>query len=450
MAPAAFPPASGSGEVPRLVSELERLLREPGCPACTYLAEIERSFFSWFQIESYSSPQVQAQLRAGLGMCPLHSRHLVQELGEGHIMTTVMREALAAALSHVKGQAQTGACPACQAAEAGSRRACSLVLEGLLDPAMARLYSEHGGMCLVHVLEALPHADPPTLNVLAERLLARLYEQAGPPLLTALAGSDGDARLRARWRVRLPELPHTGSTVDRLRDLIEIEACPVCLSAAVAERDYCQWFLARSAAGDQSLRRDPGEFCPRHLHDVASAGASPAGGVALDHKRAARIAHLERFLARVTQLPAAGRRGRRSRADELGQMHAELLATPHCVVCNACTGVERSRLELLSASLSLVTVRDRYERHHGLCLRHAMHLSDGHAARVARRHLEARLAVLSWEVGETARKYAWDYRHETSGPEHDAWMRALAQIDGRVFVGVPAPVGQAVDSPGAE
>jgi hypothetical protein len=55
-------PVSGQGA--RLLSELERLLREPGCPACGYVSEIERSFFSWFQIESFSSPQVQARLRA--------------------------------------------------------------------------------------------------------------------------------------------------------------------------------------------------------------------------------------------------------------------------------------------------------------------------------------------------------------------------------------------------
>lgn len=429
------------------MSELERLLREPGCPACRYLGEIERSFFSWFQIENYTSPQIQAQLRAALGMCPVHSRRLLEEFGEGHITTTVLREALSGALRHLRGQTQIGACPACEAFEAGSRRACSLVLEGLLDPAMARRYSEHGGMCLVHILEALPHADPPRLGLLAERLLARLYEEVGPPLVAVLAGSDDDAGRRAHWRERLPELTREGSTVDRLRDLLEIDACPVCLSAAVAERDYCRWFLSHSAGGDRSLSRDPGEFCPRHLHDVALTDSSPTGGQALERKRAARIAHLERFLARLSQLPPGRRHGRRGRCDELDQVRVELLATPHCVACHAREGVELSRLELTTASLSLVPVRERYETRHGLCLRHAAQVPDGHSARVARRHLEGRLSLLAWELGETARKYAWAYRHEAGGPERDAWLRALAQIDGRVFMGAPAPPGEAVDSP---
>lgn len=48
---------------PRLLSEFESLLNEPGCPACRHIAEeTERSFFSWFQIESYSSGEMQAQL----------------------------------------------------------------------------------------------------------------------------------------------------------------------------------------------------------------------------------------------------------------------------------------------------------------------------------------------------------------------------------------------------
>jgi hypothetical protein len=433
----AIPP--GSNQPDHVLSELERLLGKPGCPACRYLAEVERSFFSWFQIESFSSPAVQAQLRAAQGMCPVHSRRLIEDLGEGHIMTTVAREALAGALQHVTADAPAGACPACEVLGAGARRASNLVLDGLRDPAMVRLYSEHGGMCLPHVLQALAAEDVPVLKVLAERLLANLYDGVGRSLVMVLAGSDDDAPRRARSRSRLPELPIRDSTVGHLHGLLDIEACPVCLSTGVAEHDYLRWFEARAAEGDQSLRSDPGEFCALHLHDAAALATPSAVECAVELKRAAKIAHLKRFLARLTQLPASGRRGKRSTPDGLHQLRGELLATPYCAACNARDGLERSRFDLVAAGVSLAPVRERYETCHGLCVRHALQVPEGHAARVVRRHLDGRLSVLAWEVGEVARKYAWAFRHETSGPERDGWLRALAQIDGRVFAGAPAP-----------
>jgi hypothetical protein len=69
-----------------------------------------------------------------------------------------------------------------------------------------------------------------------------------------------------------------------------------------------------------------------------------------------------------------------------------------------------------------------------------MQVPDGQA-RLARRCVDGRLGLLAWEVGETARKYAWAFRHEPKGQEQQAWLRALAQIDGSVFEGGPAPVG---------
>jgi hypothetical protein len=50
----------------------------------------------------------------------------------------------------------------------------------------------------------------------------------------------------------------------------------------------------------------------------------------------------------------------------------------------------------------------------------------------------ARLQVLAWELGELDRKAGWSTRHEPSGPERDAWLRAFAAVDGHVFLGGPA------------
>jgi hypothetical protein len=390
------------------------LLRQPGCPACAYVEEAERSFFSWLRIESFSVAEVQARLRASMGMCPVHSRRLVEEIGEGHVMTILMREALAGARRRLRDGLEAGPCPACEAATFGAQRARQMIVDGLNDPTLARLYSGHGGICLVHFLDAAPVLEPAALTGLSERLLRSLVESEDSALVALLGGVDHDAHRRVRWRARLPEPSRANSTLDRVCARFETDACPVCLPTGLAERDYIRWFVERTADNDPSLRNDPGELCSGHLHDLALAdpGVAPQ---AVEHRRAAAI-------GRITRTQDAG-------------------AVPYCPACHARDGIERSQLDLVVAALALPVPRERYERSDGLCVFHSIRLPDGPAARLARRHVDGRLGVLAWEVGETARKYAWAYRHERSGDEQKAWLRALAQIDGRVFEGGCAPAG---------
>ena len=267
-----------------------------------------------------------------------------------------------------------------------------------------------------------------------------------------LGGSDPDAPRRAHWRGRLPEPSDDGgSTLDQLCDRLGIAACPVCLSTGMADRRYVRWHIEHAARNDPSLRNDPGELCAAHLHDLALTDRDLAAQ-AIEHKRTAMTGKLTRVLARLGDVPDTARRGRGAPAEELDTVRHEIVTKPYCPACNARDAIERSQLDLVVAALGLSTVRDRYERSHGLCLRHVVQISDGQASRLARRHVDGRLGVLAWEVGETARKYAWAYRHEGSGDEHQAWLRALAQIDGRVFEGCSALAGvpAGVPGPGAE
>ena len=422
----------------RLISELERLLREPGCPVCRCVGESERSFFSWFQIESFSAAEVQARLRAGMGMCPRHSRRLIADLGEGegHIMNTVMRHALAGARQVLRGGGQPGPCPACEAVAFGVQRGRSVLLEGLADPGHARVYCDHDGICLRHLVHAAAVADRSALMLLAEGAAASLEQRDGRVLVSVIAGVDQDAGRRGAWRERLPDDAGGGSTVARLCGQLESEACPVCLARGQADRRYVHWFVERASERDPSLETDPGQLCAPHLHDIAVVDEAGAASAA-QRQRTTRLGQLQRLLDRLEQSPPPARRGRRRVNESPAPGADELASMEHCPACHARDGVERSQLALVNASLALRPVRDRYEQRNGLCVRHAFQIPEGRAAEVAHRHVDARVSVLAWEVEETARKYAWAYRHESSGPETDAWIRAMGQIDGQAFEGAP-------------
>lgn len=418
-----------------VLSELERLLNDPGCPACAYAAEAERSFFSWFVIETSTAVEVQARLRASLGMCPPHSRVLVDEIGEGPVLTRVTRQGLAGAGERLDGE-PTSRCPACDAGASVSEHFYEMLIDGLRDPANAQSYREHPGMCMPHVLEVAASAEPSILRLVCERLLASLHDRRESEL-ALLAGGDRDASSRARWRDRLPEDPIGASTIDALCARFAIETCPVCLSRGQMDRSYVRWLVQHSREHDHSVARDPGELCSLHLQDLHLADPD-VGAEAMRRKRASRVGRLSLLLQRLDEL-SPPRRGRQGPDDRLRRPLEEFTRAPHCPACQAGEAIEHRQLELTGASLALDAVRDRYERGHGLCFRHAMRLREPHPAQVARRHLGARLAVLAWEVDEAARKCAWASRHELPGPEQDAWLRALAQIDGRVFEGAPAP-----------
>jgi hypothetical protein len=421
------------------LAELGRLLAERGCPVCRYVEEAERSFYSWFEIESFTAVEVRAGLRAGMGMCTAHTRRLIDEISEDHIMVTVVREAVAGARHCLGDGVSPGPCPACDAATFAAERAIHLLLNWLLDPVNARVYAEHPGMCLSHLIQAAPAAEPVTLKLLAERLHESLGEADPGALMELLAGVDRDAALRCRWRHELPADRSAQSTVGGLCGRLAIEACPVCLSTGWIERRYLRWFVERSREHDPSISSDPGELCSAHLSDVALTEQAAAADAA-QRKQAARRGGLQRLLDSLSELPPPRRRSRRARLDDLTRLRAQLVSEPYCPACHARSEIDRSQLSLLVASLTLSPVRERYSHSHGLCVHHAMKVTDGEVARRVKRHCDARLSVLGWELEEAARKSAWARRHEPAGPERHAWLRAIAQVDGRVFEGGAAPM----------
>lgn len=418
-----------------MLSEFESLLRQRSCPVCMQIADCERSFFSWFAIENFSSPQVQAQLRASAGMCRVHARRLLEEIGESHVLTIAMREATAGARQNLRTSEQPRTCPACAVAAVAAERACQLIVGGLTDPANARLYLEHRGMCLPHVLNVARTAESPALRIVCERLLTSLGE-VEDGAVQVLAGADPDAARRARWRRDLPRESDADTTIEQLEARLRIDTCPVCLATGWMSRRYLAWLSHDSRS---SLTTDPGELCAQHLHDLWLADPHAAEPV-LERKRSARSALIRRLLDHLSDPAPPARRGRRPRGDDrLDRAREQFTSPPYCSACHARDGIDTSQLELVVSALGLEPVRRRYEQSHGLCARHASRLSDSAAAKFVRRHLEARLDLLSWEIDEIARKCGWAYRHEQAGPERHACLRALTQIDAAVFEGGPPP-----------
>jgi hypothetical protein len=154
---------------------------------------------------------------------------------------------------------------------------------------------------------------------------------------------------------------------------------------------------------------------------------------------------LELLLAEMPATPRGTKR--RHGTDRALSREVQRILRPlhQCPACRARSTAELRQAELLDAAIALPEIRAAYESSHGLCVRHAMGLSAGTAAQIAHRVVDARLAVLQWELDEIRRKYAWESRHEPAGPEQDAWLRGLAQVDGRILVGSPAltrPAGE--------
>jgi hypothetical protein len=420
-----------------LPSELASLLRADECPACQFLGNAERSFFSWFVNENHTSATVQAQLRASMGMCPAHSRRLIDDPGAGPVVTTVVGEALAGARARLRDELPAGPCPACASLSRSAGDVAHLVADGLEHEDHLRDYSKHRGVCLDHVFALSELAPPELMTVIAQRLLGGLRRRDAPATLALLGRADRDGPRRARWRMGLPELGQSGATIAQLCEHLRVDACPVCLAGGLGERRYLEWWTHASRTDDPSLRTDPGELCGAHLHDLALADA-PAGRRAIDRKRAATMRALQLLLAAMPDTRRASRRRRATDGAVSREVQRILSPLHQCPACRAQTTAEVREAELLEAAMALSEVRATYEAGHGLCVRHARRLASGAAVQVTHQLVDARLAVLQWELEEIRRKSAWECRHEPAGPEQDAWLRGLAQVDGRVLIGAPA------------
>jgi hypothetical protein len=400
---------------PDLLVELGRR----GCLACNARDEALERYVTWFAIESHAEPATLAGLRGSLGFCPPHARRLLAVPRADAALRTPYSAIVRAARALLDDPATAAQCPACAVVDGAELRSLQRLVDELGDRDVAAAYGAGDGLCLPHLEATLRFAPFATARTLAA------------PLADAEElrfGSDPDANARAACRARVPQpTRQSATTIERLIERLEHDACPTCLAAGRAERRYLTWLTHEAAHRTDALAVSLEGLCPSHLHDIADAGLR--GWVVAVQTRA-RQAEIQKMLR--APAPSAPRRWpRRASVDEWREA---LLRPRVCPACRAANTVERRESELLAVTLGDHRVAHRYVRSHGLCVWHAL----GTTASIVRDVAAVRLETIGWELEESLRKTGWDFRHEPQGPEADAWRRAPALLDGATYLGAPA------------
>ena len=429
--------------------EVLRALEDPGCPACRAGARTEERTVHALVTEHYTDGYVIAAVSDALGFCPAHARRLARRLEAPYVMRLLYAETTHVALARLRAPRavpRPAPCPLCTFRARSERATLLLVFHAVARPSVAAVYRTHGGLCVPHALAGLPEADPRVSSVVTEALYERLARPADEgPFLLDLGGEDTDRAARRWARTCLPPVRRDPArpTLTALRDRLALATCPTCLAGGQMERRYLSWLSAESANNPDGLGAEGTWLCARHLWDLAIE-ASGATAWAVEYHRGRLKADIDQWRGLIRSRSRSWLlwwlRDRRATRRAV----APLVRQRYCSACAAVGIAERRELDLVLTGLTDRPTRMAYYESHGLCLRHAQGCSDPAIGEV----LTARLGVLVWELDEGGRKSAWSSRHERRGDEATAWLRAPVQIDGRVFLGAPAPVRDPVDTQG--
>lgn len=386
------------------------LLTAPGCPVCRYAAEASDRYLHWFALEGHSQPATITSLRASLGMCPAHTRRLMNQPGAPVRLTAVYRYVVTAAGDRLAGRdARQAACPGCEHDGAAAGRALDTLTEDLSDPPVLDRLRELGGLCLPHLAAASSTGRPRLVAPLVQTMQAAIA--ACGTRCDWLAGTDPDAGNRAALRAAVPSGRPPGPV-----------ACWPCLTGALAERDALARQLGQAGGGpDPALA-----LCPGHLADASAA----AGGRG--------VRPLLAWQAQCLTLRMHAGSARWMRLRRLGGGLPD-----ECAVCHARqTAARRALTGPPGESHDPAATA-------ALCIRHhlALRAADPRGARqLARRAIE-QADQLAAELADAFDRSARARSHGAPAPGSTAWQRAAAFLDGSVFGGWsrPLPAGSVRD-----
>src|SRR5579875_3063388 len=395
----------------RIDEELRLLeaLRQPGCPICAQLEQVDRQYFFWFFNENYAWPATTAALsRSG---------------GRGSLPTSITAPEI---------------CPACRHRHEAASRSAFWLARLLEDPSYATAYGDPGLLCFPHlqmVAAALPDQVLMRILPVHKRVLEATLETV-PVRKTAPAHSSEDP---------LTALGHPLSTcvgheacagadpyparvfLGWLRE----EACPVCRAVRHAWLEWIAWLQHALSQGERVDDLLP--TCPPHVWSLVRGAAPLLAFAAARAALTAAASEVATALPRPSPPPAGPLLARLTHRLRAAQRHTRMARDVLSRGIRLPVAVDRA-LALLHTLLLDPHHRAAVEASYVLCLRHfarAVTTAPSEEARdVLIRVEEARLALLQWELEESGRKLAWQYRPETKGREDTAWLRALVRFSG--------------------
>lgn len=299
---------------------------EPGCPACRVADEESRRWFFFYETETNADEALRERLVAAGGMCPVHTRHLIEQGPAASWLARSLFELLVRDVrEHPREVAVRRAqrCPVCVAVDGRVTDLLGLLAAGIApggrpgdgwtadgedwdtaaesadgaaqnwdtavedvgtavdDPRsrdIVAAYRAGAGLCVPHarrfVAGASPAASALVTAVLADRLATT------PELAVAVvAGDDPDAAARARLRtVAAPGVLAADAAArraglpQRIEALLQRPCCPVCAARETATWRLLDWIgSGRALPTDDADAEGAGGAVP-----VGPGGAVPA------------------------------------------------------------------------------------------------------------------------------------------------------------------------------
>jgi hypothetical protein len=467
-------------------------LRKHGCLFCREESDAVRRHFFWYLAEQYFEPHSIDRMRRSQGFCRRHTRQL-QGHGSPSTIGRIYLWMLAPYLDVLRAaeKAQTAVrasdvlpkanCDMCET-EARARDGQLHHLQAALTLPEVWAALERNPPCMLHFRAISSSLEWEQLSCLTDAVLSRLSRGAADPRpwVSFVFGYEPEAGLRRFNPAR--ESPNRGAaskeawspSLQRLRERILTQACPMCHARHTALESYLDW-LAHEVQRDRRTWDDALWLCREHLGDFASGwGDQAARRLAeatalywqsqLRDMSAVLACRPSSNLARRLLTEAHEWLGRDSRQQwwsalwgrRLWSALASALRSPQqrladlcrvglrsrpCPACRSVNTIANRTAELLVRGLTDTETRRLYDQSAGICFRDLVLTlricPDSDGLRLLVQQARVRLEVLQWELEEMQRKEAWDVRHEPKAGEQGAWRRAVEQWSGS-YLDAPA------------